>query len=349
MSRRPTTDLVTEANEALLDALTEIGLAASTALSTEPTSDKNGRDFVVQVEGEKVGVVTQSLVTAADAQHLVRLLGQSSAMVVADRIAEQAKEEFRREDVGYLDRRGELRLFAGPLRIDSRVASSISKSSNEGGPLSSQVAKEVAIACLLIPDERHGVRQVAETIARAPSAVSTAMANLRNAGLLTSAGEALCPDLFYETVANWHRQPVMLANLPTPILQSDGDQLSLGLTEPEAILGWALTDTLAAASWGMPVVAQGDYPPDFYVPSEAVLRRAIRLLGETTDASKRSCTVAVAPVRFACLRRYDHSQTSGQQWPVANHVVVALDIASDRARGLEVLEQWHPEGIVRAW
>jgi len=34
---------------------------------------------------------------------------------------------------------------------------------------------------------------------------------------------------------------------------------------------------------------------------------------------------------------------------LANHIVVALDIAQDQARGLEALDQWQPEGIVRAW
>lgn len=59
--------------------------------------------------------------------------------------------------------------------------------------------------------------------------------------------------------------------------------------------------------------------------------------------------MAVAPVRLVYLHRVDHSSTTGEPWPVANHVVVALDIAQDQARGLEALEQWQPEGIVRAW
>jgi hypothetical protein len=99
----------------------------------------------------------------------------------------------------------------------------------------------------------------------------------------------------------------------------------------------------------MPIVARGDYPPDFYVPAESNLRAARSLLGEASDPAARACTVAVAPVRLVCLRRVDHSETSGEKWPVANHIVVALDIAEDRARGLEALEQWNPDGITRAW
>lgn len=126
-------------------------------------------------------------------------------------------------------------------------------------------------------------------------------------------------------------------------------QLELGLDEVESAVGWALTDTLAAAAWGMPVVARGNYPPDFYVPTESVLRRAVGRLGQADDATRRACTVAVAPVRLVCLHRHDRSQISGEVWPVASHIVVALDIATHKARGLEVLDQWRPAGIVRAW
>ncbi len=75
-----------------------------------------------------------------------------------------------------------------------------SSTTRSAGPLVSQVAKEVAIACLLTPDQAHGVRSVARFIDRAPSAVSAAMSNLRDDGFLTSGGEAIVPDLFNELV-----------------------------------------------------------------------------------------------------------------------------------------------------
>ena len=238
--------------------------------------------------------------------------------------------------------------MAPPLIIDTIVESTSPITHRSRGPLDSQVAKEVAICCLLTPDQPHGVRQVARYIDRAPSAVSHVMSRLREDGLLTSAGEALIPDLFHELLAVWRRRAVALAASPGTGVQA-ALRLKLGLDEPENSTGWALTDTLAAASWGMPIVARGDRPPDFYVPSESVLRAARSLLGDAADHAARACTVVVAPVRLACLRRVDHSQTSGERWPVANHIVVALDIAQDRARGLEALQQWNPEGIVRAW
>ena len=228
------------------------------------------------------------------------------------------------------------------------MESALAIAGGSGGPLDSQVAKEVAVACLLAPDQPHGVRQIARYINRAPSAVSNDMADLRDDGLLTSAGEAMIPDLFQALLAVWRRRAVPLATLP-PTGAQNAQQLDLGLKEPDHTTGWALTDTLAAASWGIPIIARGDHPPDFYVPSEATLRRACTLLGEQTNPAARACTVALAPARLACLHRFDHSHTTGERWPVANHIVVALDIAQDQARGLEALEQWTPQGITRAW
>ncbi len=269
-------------------------------------------------------------------------------IVVADRIAADAKQSMREAGVNYFDRRGELRIVSPPLFIDMLVESALPPAGGRRGSLDSQVAKEVAIACLLTPDQPHGVRQIARYIDRVPSAASSAMAGLRDDGLLTSAGEAMVPDLFHTLLTVWRRRAVLLATLPDTGAR-EAKRLGLGLDEPEDSTGWALTDTRAAASWGIPIVAAGDYPPDFYVPSESALRAARSYLGEATNPASRACTVAVAPVRFACLRRVDHSRLTGEQWPVANHIVVALDIAQDQARGLEALDQWKAEGIVRAW
>jgi hypothetical protein len=267
-------------------------------------------------------------------------------IVVADRIAEGAKTAFRKAGINFLDRRGELRIVVPPLIVDARIAGSMTSDSGTSDPLSSQVAKEVAIACLLTPEQGHGVRELAAYIDRAPSAVSNAMAGLRKAGFLTSRGEAAVPELFNELSIRWQREPFALAALPGPTRGRVSGQLELGLERAESTAGWALTDTVGAAAWGMPVVARGDYPRDFYVPTNAELRRARALLGDAQDVGARACTVAVAPVRLACLRRHE---LVGEKWPVANHIIVALDIAGDRARGSEVLDQWNPKGIVRAW
>lgn len=346
MPRRATPVVERDSVEALIDALDGLGVAVSLG-----PADTDGGDFVVDVAGQLFDVEVKSVVTAAQGERLARSRPRRErpVIVVAGRIAADAKRSFRRSGMSFFDQRGELRIVEPPLIIDTVVPGAHSTTTASGGPLASQVAKEVAITCLLTPDQPHGVREIARMIDRAPSAVSGAMSDLRDDGLLTSAGEAMVPDLFHELLANWRRRSTPLAALPAPGPGQEADRLGLGLDDPENTPGWALTDTVAASSWGMPIVARGDHPPDFYVPTESDLRTARSVLGAAPDPAARACTVAVAPVRLVCLRRVDHSKKSGERWPVANHIVVALDIAQDRARGLEALDQWHPAGISRAW
>ena len=348
MPRRTTAVMEQDAVAALSEALHRIGVV-TIILSTEQLADEMRADAVVEAAGQRFDVEVKSVVTAAQGALLAGTAPRDMPLiVVADRIAADAKRSLREAGVNYFDRRGELRLVSPPLFVDILVESALPMAGSGTGSLDSQVAKEVAISCLLTPDQPHGVREIARYIDRAPSAVSSAMAGLRGDGLLTSAGEAMVPDLFHALLMVWRRRVVLLATLPDTGGR-EAELLGLRLDESEDSTGWALTDTRAAASWGIPIVAGGDYPPDFYVPSESALRAAHSHLGEATDPASRACTVAVAPVRLACLRRVDHSRMTGERWPVANHIVVALDIAQDRARGLEALEQWQPEGTVRAW
>jgi hypothetical protein len=281
-----------------------------------------------------VAVEVKPVVSAEIASELVdRLGGDRPVVVVADRVASAAREALREAGVGYLDRRGHLRFVLPPIVIDAPVPASVSSEGRAVGALDRSVAIEVAIACMLEPRRPHGVREVAAFIERAPSAVSAAMAGMRAEGLLTSEGEPLVPDLFNEVAAIWRRRFVAMADVPR--LEDTAD--------------WALTETLGALAWGMPVVATADCPPDFYVADEGGLRRAAALLGRATDYEKRLCSVGVAPVRLAGMHRSDLSERSSIEWPVANHIVVALDLAQDRARGREILDDWHPRDIDRAW
>jgi len=348
MVRRTNAVMGQEAVEDLAEVLGRIGVVTD-VLSREQSTGDERIDAVVEVAGQRFEVEVKSVITAAHGAHLAGIARPDVPLiVVAERIAADAKQSLREAGVNYFDRRGELRVVAPPLIVHTNVETTLAAAGIPSGSLDSQVAKEVAIACLLTPDCPHGVRRIARYIERAPSAVSKAMARLRDDGLLTSAGEALVPDLFHALLSVWRRRAVLLAALPE-LGTREARRLGLGLDKPEDSTGWALTDTRAAASWGIPIVATGDYPPDFYVPSKSSLRAAHTHLGEATSSALRACTVAVAPVRLACLRRVNHSRTTGEQWPVANHIVVALDIAQDRARGLEALEQWKPEGIARAW
>ena len=348
VSRRTTATLEQDAVAALSEALGRIGVVTN-LVPREPSADKLVIDVVTEAAGQRFEIEVKSVVTAAHGVLLAERAKQDVPLIViSDRIATDAKRSLRDVGINYFDRRGELRIVSPLLFVDTFVEPAFSLARARSGSLDSQVAKEVAIVCLMTPDQPHGVRQTARYIDRAPSAVSNAMVGLKGDGLLTSVGEAVVPELFHALLMVWRRRPVALATLPDPG-SHEAELLGLGCDTPAYTTGWALTDTRAAASWGIPIVAGGDYPPDFYVPSESALLAARSRLGEATNPASRACTVAVAPVRLACRHRVNHFHATGEQWPVANHIIVALDIAQDQARGLEALEQWQPEWIARAW
>jgi hypothetical protein len=57
-------------------------------------------------------------------------------------------------------------------------------------------------------------------------------------------------------------------------------------------------------------------------------------------------TSLVAPVRSAVAHRF---QRRGEPWPVVHPLVVALDLAADRSRGHQILDEWTPEEALRVW
>ena len=310
-------------------------------------------DAIVEIGGQRFAVEAKHVVTAADGfrfQHRLRPFGLP-LIVVAERIAQDARQAIRSAPkLNYYDRRGYLHIVSPPIIIDTAIGSDDPAGRRPRGVLDTQVAKEVAIICLATPDRKHRVREVSRQLLRAPSAVSNAMSAMREQGFLTSAGEPAIPDLFHELVAAWRPpNPVSLAACPEPVVSGRATRLRIGIDDIAGETGWALTGVRAAMAWGMPVVAQGDHPPDLYVPDETVLRIAVAQFGRATDPALRSCTVAVTPVRLGCLHRVDRSSFTDEKWPVANHVIVACDIALDKARGLEALNQWRPEGVIRGW
>jgi hypothetical protein len=350
--RRSGKALEAEITEALVEALCAVGMSAR----LEAGGQEGGRpDLILNLGNRTVVVVIKSVVSEGDAPTIVAQLrhyGSGLKMVAAERIAEGAKECFIKAGIGFFDRRGRVRLV-GPdgLFVDALTQPGATITS-PSAPLSGEVAKEVAIVLLSDPLHPPGVRPLAGMIGRAPSSVLEALRGLRQAGLVSSANEPLIPDLFWDLESQWHREVHPLAAAPEPAQRRRTDPLQLGLGSGNAdgwLLdeeGWALTDTLGAAAWGMPLVASSSYPPDFYVPSAVVLRRAIATLGKATEPEERACTVSTAPVQLVCRRRVSRPSST---WPVADHVVVALDLARDRARGREVLDRWRPEGIIRVW
>jgi hypothetical protein len=120
---------------------------------------------------------------------------------------------------------------------------------------------------------------------------------------------------------------------------SINDALRLGLDEVETTTGWALGDTMAAAAYGAAVAVRSEHPPDFYVPDQATIRRAIHPLGSASSHDGRGATIRVAPFPLVCAHRVD---LPDETWPLARPLFVALDLAQDPDRGRAVLDGWTP-------
>src|SRR5262249_29742074 len=147
----------------------------------------------------------------------------------------------------------------------------------------------------------------------------------------------------------WRPVSADVTSLPSMRDQPLVRALRVGQDE-DATVGWALTDTNAAAVYGAPIGARKDHPADIYVPDKQTLRRATQVLGLAGDPSARVATLRAAPVGAACSHRIRDQGTSGNQWPLTRPLFVALDMAQDPGRGREILDEWTPpDPWARVW
>ncbi|NKE57906.1 transcriptional regulator [Lentzea sp. PSKA42] len=243
--------------------------------------------------------------------------------------------------MNWLDLRGHLRLMAPGLFIDSDVPALAQPSAERQG-ISGQVGVELSALLLLDPARTVGVRTAAKSLSRAPSSISEAFSALRAAGLVDSENRPSVPGLFWELAEHWKPVSRDVASVPGPGGERDNAALRLGMDDVESTVGWALTDTVAAMAYEAPVSIRAGHPPDFYVPDQSTLRRAVQLLGPATTSSSRAGRVRVAPVSLVCARRIDATGWANEHWPLTNPLFVALDLAQDPGRGREILDGWTP-------
>jgi hypothetical protein len=248
-------------------------------------------------------------------------------LLVADRITAEARDALERAGWSYLDRRGHLRLRAPGVLVDTHISPIISVTAGSTpDPLAGKAALAVAYRLLTSPHEP--VTPTRSGTGFAPSTVSVALQRIRDAGLVEAGGQAIVPELFWALAERWQPRRYWLVELPDPIEAGD---------DPDAP-GWCLTGTSAAVELGAPVVVTGQ-PFDFYVPGPAAASIALRRHGAAVDAGSAAASIAVPPVAAVTS---DRGRRSASGWPLAHPVAVALDLAQDRARGREILEDWSP-------
>ncbi len=270
-------------------------------------------------------------------------------VLVANRITDAVRAQLRSHGWGWLDLRGHIHLAGNGVFVDAQVPP-VNDRAGRSDAFSGTVGLEVACELLLRPGIPRGVRELSRILSRSPSIVSEVLSALRLDGLAKADSTAVLPDLFWATANAWRIRDVPPA-LPIPQAgeASVNAALQLGFDDVTSAPGWALAGTLAAAVYGAPVAARSDYPPDFYVPSATILKRATRLLGVAPDPSRRRANIRIAPVPAVCAQRVDAADSEAREWasgntewPLADPLFVALDLATDPGRGREILDGWTP-------
>jgi hypothetical protein len=328
-----------------------VGLTAQ-----QPAADSRADLVLVTPVGGQIFVETKRMALAS-VETLQRILSQNEVgsvspsnvqVVVADRVTEQARQSLRETGWSWLDLRGHLHLVGEGLFVDAEVPG-LRMVPNRSKPLSGRVAQEVAALLLLAPATPASIREIARKLNRSASTISQAIAGMKQALLVNEHRKPVVPDLFWELAKHWHPTSTDVLRLPSPAVDDPiNEALRLGLNDVESTLGWALTDTTAAVAFGAPIGARSDHPPDFYVPDKSIMRRATQLLGAAPNSELRGATIRVAPFPLVCARRITWPS---EVWPLARPLFVALDLARDPGRGLDVLQSWTPptEAGHRVW
>jgi hypothetical protein len=308
----------------LVKVLDSMGL-----LATEARRGGADRSFdaVLRVGNRRLPVAVTRDVRDLAAHDLIDRMPPHS-LVVADRFSPRARTLLDEHKIGWLDRRGHLRLVLPPgIFIDRDIDPLIDERASAKNPFTS-AGLDVAIALLLEPIGSPGVRAISRQTSISAGRVSQLLNEFRRQGLVNRVGTPALPELFEAVVDAWDPHWVALDAVPPP--------------DPTLHLG----GLHAASWWGVPLVVTKGWPVELYVRDEFALRRLIRTYEPDPERTiVPAAKVAVCPSPFG----YDQATDTHLDFPVINPIVVALDLAQDQGRGREALEQWEPEGVVRVW
>ena len=164
----------------------------------------------------------------------------------------------------------------------------------------------------------------------APSTISTSVRRLSDAGLVDDDGAGVFPELFWELADAWAVERTWLIASPDPANHTDPN--------PQAPR-WRRTGTAAAAAYGAPVVSTAGGPVELYVIGPVEVAVAVRRYGRAQPGTG-AAAIAVAPVPDVVAGLGERHVPVLDGWPAAPVLAVALDLAQDRARGREILNDW---------
>lgn len=338
----------TSASELGQDAL-EAFARAALALDLDVSDSDPGSDLELRVPGRKPLRVTVKAMAIPSADRVRDLADRrpndAVAVIVADQIPAPIRAELNEAGVGWLDRRGHLRLVAPGVHIDADVprlerAGSSERSDRE--PIAGRSGLAAASGLLLDPDRPMGVSEIARAARLNPSSVSRAMTSLTRSHLAERRGRgeyrAIVPELFWALADAWPRERVTL-RLERSALQEKRLRNASDFVTP----GWVTAGVRGAVAWGAPLVATADYPLEFYVPDEQVVRKLTAL---NDGSSGSDVSFAVDPIGLITGHRYN---VASLEWAAAHPLFCALDLTAS-SRDREALEQWTPpKGFTRVW
>jgi DNA-binding IclR family transcriptional regulator len=290
---------------ALLESLLAVGAA------TEGRSD----DALVRIALSSGDDAELTVVRAAGAT------GAAGEVVVADRIVASERARLDEMGVGWLDRRGHLKLQHGNTWLDIDVPPVLpARARHVVDPLAGAVVSAVSLAALLAhPEPMVGVRALAREVGASPGGVSLAVRRLVGAGLLTRDRRAAVPGLFWAVVDGWRPDWVPLVSVPS----AGADTVVVG--------------DRAAAALGAPV-GGSDGTVELLAADPATVRRLSRTYSVASMPSAAVARLALAPSPVAMTISVKGTQVDGHA--IAHPVVVALTLAGDTARGAEIVRDW---------
>ena len=290
------------------------------------------RDLLVALDAKAYGTGAQ--VADVISRHRSE---DGERMLVADKITSDARERLNEAGWSWLDRRGRLHLTAAGVRIDVDVPSDprLTSEPRARNPIAGPGGLAVAYWLCEHPGRAVSPTGLAPVLGFAPSTVSTANRRLVDAGVVGDGGAGLFPELFWELATVWQPDRVWLAAEPPPPKPS---------TDPRAHR-WCRAGTAAAAAYGAPVVSAGDGPVELYVSGPVELDIARRRYHVAAPGSG-AASVAVAPVRAVTSPPDDGTVPEIGGWPAAPMLAIALDLAQDRARGRQILDEWEVDGAI---
>ena len=312
-------------------------------------AEANGLDFAVSKGRATIGsarfeIVTQSFVSDVVAHGLVATTGPT-ALVVADRVTDEARGVLRGAKRSFCDARGSLFLTAKNMLVAVDFEPSAKMERNRSAHPLEGAALDVALWILHAAGQ--GTRAISRAINRPSSTVNDAVTKLRNESLLYDGTHPLLPELFELCVEEWKRRATYRAVIAGVVVEVPPKRAGCNFGDV-SVTGWALGGISAQLAWRTAGMTGLRTTTTFFVPDEESIHRA-KALPNLFAASQlgghdEQTELIVSPVPWLC----NHRAVTAQGVTIPP-IAIAMELASDAARGREILDSFNPEGYLRVW